>query len=131
MTLDQYEYTNCNYLSHITIISMTTAKTLKLVTAISETILAIPIYGWLLVISLLWTPLIILLVLHITTLVIGNEEWGIPKWGSISGIITSLLWWVPFLGMALHILTAILLWIDFSRIKSHVGSEETVVTIEK
>lgn len=84
---------------------------LKWVTGGLEAFLAIPVIGGLTVVSFLYAPLGILLVLHIVTLVFSSQE-GEKKHGSIWGIITSCLGWVPILGWALHTVTAILLMVD-------------------
>jgi len=91
-------------------------KTLKLVTAIGETVLAIPIYWWLLIISFLWIPLIVMLILHAITLAKSSNLNIWKKW-SIMWVITSLIWWVPLVWMLFHIITAIMLWIDYSNVK--------------
>ncbi|WP_223700625.1 hypothetical protein [Sutcliffiella deserti] len=90
---------------------MKISTTLKWVTGGLEAFLAIPIIGGTTVISLLYAPLGIILVLHIITLVFSVQE-GEKKHGSIWGIVTSCLAWIPFLGWALHTVTAILLMID-------------------
>jgi len=97
---------------------MTEVKNLKLLTAILETILAIPIYWWVIIISLAWSPLLIMLVLHIITLILGSNQKNISNVGSIFWIVTSILWWIPVFWMLLHIITAILLWVDYSKIIS-------------
>ena len=86
---------------------------LRLTTAILESLLAIPILGGSIIVSLVWTPLLVMLVLHIITLVMSVRE-RTSIYGNIVGIVASVLGIIPFLGMALHILAAILLWIAFS-----------------
>lgn len=87
-------------------------KILKLITAIGESILGIPLLGGTIIVSLLWIPLVVMFILHIITLIYSSKE-NTSKAGSILGIITSVLGWIPILGMFMHIITAILLWIGF------------------
>lgn len=89
---------------------MSGSRIMKWVTGALELVLAIPIIGGAIVISSYYSVLGVMLILHIVTLVLSasNRE---PKYGSILGIITSLLAWVPFLGWILHLLTAIFLMV--------------------
>ena len=93
---------------------MSSSKVLKWVTGGLEAILGIPILGATIVLSFLWIPLFVMLVLHIITLVITNKDGGSTT-GSIIGIVTSCIAWIPFVGMIMHILTAIFLMIDASK----------------
>lgn len=93
---------------------MSSSKVLKWVTGGLEAILGIPILGAAIVLSFLWIPLFVMLILHIITLVITNKEGGSTT-GSILGIVTSCIAWIPFVGMIMHILTAIFLMIDASK----------------
>jgi len=70
-----------------------------------------------------------MLILHIVTLVICNEDKDTPKWWNISWIIASLLWWIPIIWMSLHILSAILLWVDFSKMQE--GNLKIIKTTKK
>lgn len=92
-------------------------KILKLITAISETILAFTMIWGMMVLSLAWLPLLILLVLHIIVLV---KIWELskpqPKIWAILWIITNILWWIPVFGMIMHIITAIVLWVEYSNL---------------
>lgn len=90
---------------------MSAARILMWVTAALEACLGIPFVGGTFVISLLWTPLAVMLILHIITLVLSQKK-GRETRGSILGIVTSCVGWVPFVGMVMHILTAIFLFID-------------------
>jgi hypothetical protein len=94
-----------------------TSKVLKWVSGGCEAFLAIPFLGGTFIVSLLWTPLLIMLALHIVTLWFCSQE-NENKTGSIVGIVTSLLGWVPLLGWAMHLVTAILLLISAAR-KDH------------
>lgn len=93
---------------------MSTSRILRLVTGILEAVLGIPILGGLIVIGMAWTPLGIMFILHIITLIFCSKE-NKDKAGSILGIITSCLAWIPFVGMALHIVTAIILLISAAK----------------
>ena len=87
---------------------------MKWITGTAEAVLGIPFIGGLFILSTGWTPLFVMLVLHIVTLALSVQE-NTQKYGSVSGIIASALGWIPFLGMLLHIVTAILLLFDASK----------------
>lgn len=91
-----------------------TSTILKWVTGGLEIFWGIPIIGGTLVVSLLWTPLLLMLVLHIITLVFSIQE-NKKVHGSILGIITSVIALIPILGMIMHIITGILLLIDANK----------------
>ncbi|MGY3716962.1 hypothetical protein ACWE42_15720 [Sutcliffiella cohnii] len=93
---------------------MSASRILKWVTGGLEAFLGIPIIGGTFVLSFLWTPLAVMLALHITTLVIGNKE-GKSSSGSVLGIVTSCIAWIPIVGMIMHIITAIILMLDASK----------------
>ncbi|MGQ7280422.1 hypothetical protein ACT91Q_21030 [Brevibacillus thermoruber] len=96
---------------------MSASRIMKWVTGGLEALLGIPVLGGTIVISLAWTPLAVMLVLHIVTLVLSkkNEE---PFHGSVLGIVTSLIGWIPFVGMVMHILSAIFLMITAAKPQS-------------
>jgi len=96
-----------------------TSTTLKWVTGGLEAFLGIPILGGAIVIGFGWTPLLVMLILHIVTLVFSANEFQ-NKHGSILGIITSLLAWIPIIGMFLHMITGLLLLIDAYRARARV-----------
>lgn len=93
---------------------MSPSKILKWVTGGLEALLGVPILGGTIVLGLLWTPLAIMLVLHIITLVFTKKEGGAST-GSILGIVTSCVAWIPIVGMILHILSAIFLMVDAAK----------------
>ncbi|SEO90235.1 hypothetical protein [Paenibacillus sp. OV219] len=93
---------------------MSTSRVLRWVSGGIEAFLGIPIVGGLFVISMSWTPLLVMLILHIVTLVFCSTEKK-ARHGSILGIITSVVAWIPFLGMIMHILTAILLMVSAAK----------------
>ncbi len=91
---------------------MRSDTTFKLITAIAESILAIPFLGGLLIIGTLWVLLGIMLILHIITLILSVKNKSSIS-GSIVGIVASILGVIPILGWVLHVATAIVLWIFF------------------
>jgi hypothetical protein len=90
---------------------MSTSRRLKWITGICEAILGFPILGGILVISLSWTPLFIMLLLHILTYFLSKQN-NESTYGSVLGVITSLVAWIPGVGFILHLLTAVLLMIS-------------------
>lgn len=85
---------------------MSSGRILKWVTGAMEAFLGIPFVGGLTVISFVYLPLMIMLILHIITLVYCNQE-ELDNAPSTLGIITSCIAWIPILGMLLHIMTAV------------------------
>ncbi|MDQ0245794.1 hypothetical protein J2S09_003372 [Bacillus fengqiuensis] len=96
-----------------------TSTILKWVSGGLEALLGIPILGGTIVMSLLWTPLLLMAILHVVTLIIAIKE-NEKTHGSILGIVTSVLAWIPFLGMVMHIASAIVLMMDAAKTKSDV-----------
>jgi hypothetical protein len=90
---------------------MAVSTVLKWISGGLEALLGVPVLGGTLVIALAWTPLAVMLILHVVTLVFSIRE-GEMKHGSILGIVTSCVAWIPFVGMTMHIITAIILMID-------------------
>lgn len=90
---------------------MSNSRIMKLITGILEGVLAIPVLGGMIVIGSLYWALVIMFVLHLVTLIlsVNNKE---PFYGSVMGIVTSVLAWIPILGWALHLVSAILLLIS-------------------
>ncbi|MDB5055266.1 MAG: hypothetical protein JWM44_3316 [Bacilli bacterium] len=93
---------------------MSPSRVLKWVTGGMEAFLGIPILGGLFVVSMAWTPLFVMLILHIITLIISSNERK-DKTGSILGIVTSCVAWIPIVGMIMHIITAIILMISAAK----------------
>ncbi|QMV42472.1 hypothetical protein [Cohnella cholangitidis] len=93
---------------------MSNSRVLKWITGSIEIFLAIPLIGALVVMGSGYTVLVITLILHIVTLVLSssNKE---PIYGSVMGIITSLLAWIPFVGWLLHLLTGIFLMVTAAK----------------
>jgi hypothetical protein len=96
---------------------MGTSTILKWITGGLEAFLGIPILGGAIVIGFGWTPLLVMLVLHIVTLIFSVKEFQ-NKHGSILGIITSVLAWIPVVGMIMHMISGLLLIIDAYRSKT-------------
>ncbi|TDQ42977.1 hypothetical protein [Aureibacillus halotolerans] len=90
---------------------MSKYRILKLISGAYEALLGIPILGGLIVISFLYVPLFIALILHIVTLIVSRKNGG-PTAGSLFGILTSCLAWIPFLGMAMHMISALVLLME-------------------
>ena len=93
---------------------MTNSKILKWITGALEIFLGIPVLGGLIIIGTYYTPLFVMFVLHVVTLILSarNRE---AKYGSILGVVTSLVAWIPFVGMILHIVTGILLMVSAAK----------------
>jgi hypothetical protein len=96
---------------------MGTSTILKWITGGLEAFLGVPILGGAIVIGFGWTPLLVMLVLHIVTLIFSVKEFQ-NKHGSILGIITSVLAWIPVVGMIMHMISGLLLIIDAYRSKT-------------
>lgn len=93
---------------------MSNSRILRLITGVLELFLAIPVLGGFIIISMAYVPLMVMLVLHLVTLIVSNQDRE-PRYGSVMGIITSVLAWIPFLGWALHLITGALLLISALR----------------
>lgn len=93
---------------------MGNARTMKWVTGGLEALLGIPFIGAMIIMGFWYVPLVVMLILHIITLVISvqNNE---TKYGSILGIITSVVAWIPFVGMTMHILSAVFLMVSAAK----------------
>lgn len=92
---------------------MSNARVMRWVSGGLELLLAIPFLGGLIVLSTVYVALGIMLVLHIVTLIMSRDE-SEPVYGSVMGIITSVLAWIPFVGWLLHVVTAVLLLVSAS-----------------
>ena len=93
---------------------MGASRNFKLVTAILETILAIPFIGGLIVLGSGWSMLGIMLILHILSVIFASKEKKVMT-GNIVGIVASAVGWIPFVGYILHTVAMILLWIEFAK----------------
>jgi hypothetical protein len=81
-------------------------RILKIVNGGLECLWGLPVIGGSLIVSLLWTPLILMLASHVVTLVLTSKV-GKSKTGPILGVVTSVVGAIPGVGMIMHILTAI------------------------
>ncbi|SER89943.1 hypothetical protein SAMN04487944_11269 [Gracilibacillus ureilyticus] len=80
---------------------MIASGVLKLIGAVFEFFLGIPLIGGSFILNLLWTPLIFMLIYHIITLAISKSGRA-PIWGPAVGIIASTVGIIPGVGMLLH-----------------------------
>ncbi|EIT83711.1 hypothetical protein A374_19365 [Fictibacillus macauensis ZFHKF-1] len=92
------------------------SSVLKWITGGLELVLGIPYIGGIIVVSLFWTPLVVMLILHLLTLLFSDLE-KTNKHASIVGIISSCIGWIPFVGMMMHLITANLLFVDAAQEK--------------
>jgi hypothetical protein len=92
----------------------------KGLTGTFEAILAVPLFGGLLVLLSAWQLLTIALILHIVTaaIAIANRTSVAP---SILGIVTSLIAFIPIIGWLFHAITAVCLFISAYKDSSHVA----------
>jgi hypothetical protein len=95
-------------------ISMSASRVMKWITGGLEALLAIPVLGASIVISLAWVPLGIMLILHIITLVLSKKNDELI-YGSVVGIVTSLVAWIPFVGFVMHVLSAVFLMVTAAK----------------
>ncbi len=91
-----------------------TSRILKWVSGGLEALWGIPLLGGTLVISLAYTPLILMLALHVVGLVFAIKTNKV-RTGHIMGIVCSAIAWIPIVGMIMHILTAIFLLIEAAK----------------
>jgi len=87
------------------------SRILKWVSGGLEALWGFPIIGGMLVVGLNWTPLVLMLAIHIVGLVLASK-FNRKKTGHILGIVTSCVAWIPIVGMAMHILSAVFLMIE-------------------
>lgn len=95
-----------------------TVKDIKIITAVCETLLAIPFLWATIILSMVWIPLFVMFILHLWLWIYisKNPQLKIPaKWNIIWTFI-SLLAIIPFVWMILHIITAIILWLEVDEI---------------
>jgi len=93
---------------------MSASRVMKWITGGLEALLAIPVLGASIVISLAWVPLGIMLILHIITLVLSKKNDELI-YGSVVGIVTSLVAWIPFVGFVMHVLSAVFLMVTAAK----------------
>jgi predicted branched-subunit amino acid permease len=90
------------------------SRLLKWVTGGIEAFLGIPFLGGLIILGSGWAPLQFMFVLHLVTLIICMVQKE-RFYGSVLGLITSVVGFVPILGMIMHIVTALVLFVDAAR----------------
>jgi len=97
----------------------TNLRDLKIIAAIGESILWIPILWGFIVISTFWIALPLMFAFHVGVIVYLHKrpEATIPKLGNILGIVTSLVGFIPIVGMICHIITAVVLWLEVNKIE--------------
>lgn len=90
---------------------MVISQIMQLLTGIFEGLLGIPFFGGMYIMGSGYTPLFVMLVLHIITLFLASRD---GRWiaGSVLGIITSIIGIIPFVGMVMHWVTCIVLLIS-------------------
>ncbi|WP_442853730.1 hypothetical protein [Bacillus sp. FJAT-27245] len=93
---------------------MRTSTILKWVTGGLEALLGIPVLGGLIILSTAWTPLFLMAILHIVTIVFAVRE-DETKAGNILGLVTSVIGWIPFVGMVMHMISAVVILLDAYR----------------
>jgi hypothetical protein len=76
-----------------------------------EALLAIPILGGTIILGLYWLPLAFMFILHLVTLILCLQS-KTSNYGSVVGIIASVLGWIPVLGWALHVASAVALLVS-------------------
>lgn len=86
-------------------------KTLKIVIAISEWVLAIPIVWWTIVLTTAWWILWVLVILHIISLVLSIQNNKSFSW-NIIWIITNCIAWFPGIWWIGHIITWIVMLVN-------------------
>jgi len=93
---------------------LSNSRVLKWISGSLEIVLAIPLLGAAIVIGSLYSALGVMLVLHIITLIISSQNKE-PIYGSVLGIITSLIAWIPFVGWIMHLLSGIFLMVTAAK----------------
>lgn len=97
---------------------MSAARILKAICGVLELVLGIPVLGGLIVIGMSYTPLGVMFVLHLITLILSLNSKE-PSYGPVVGIITSIIAWIPIVGMIMHIISGILLLINSTQRSAH------------
>ncbi|WP_438447023.1 hypothetical protein [Gorillibacterium sp. sgz5001074] len=101
---------------------MTSSRIMKWISGSMEIILAIPLLGAAIVIGSFYSALGIMLIIHIVTLILSKSN-NEPIYGSVLGIVTSLLAWIPFVGWVLHLLTGIFLMVTAAKKSTPAGHQ--------
>lgn len=82
------------------------ARIFKIVNGSLECLWGFPFIGGTIIMSLLWTPLVLMFILHIVCLVLAIQEDKTIR-GPLIGVIGNAVGWIPFVGMVMHILAAV------------------------
>lgn len=85
---------------------------LKLILAVAETVLAIPIIDKLAKVEQLWVFLPFMVIIHLICMYVAMEEKK-RVLANVVGVIGNMLAWMPIYGFAFHFATAILLWYEY------------------
>jgi len=93
---------------------MALVKVLRLISAVWESFLAIPMIGGMFIISWAWAPLIASFVLGFVGIIACVSERKSTA-GHVLQLIAGLLGFVPVLGWLFHFVAALVLWISFVR----------------
>ncbi|GGF65934.1 hypothetical protein GCM10010912_08730 [Paenibacillus albidus] len=90
---------------------MSSSRVLKWLTGAFEIVLAIPFLGGALVIGSGYSALGLMFILHLITLILSSKNRE-PFYGSVVGILTSLIAWIPIVGWVMHLISGILLMVS-------------------
>jgi hypothetical protein len=90
---------------------LSASRGMKWITGSCEIILAIPFLGATIVVFSGYSVLGLMFILHLVTLIVSSR-YQEPIYGSVLGIVTSLLAWIPIVGWVLHLITGILLMVS-------------------
>lgn len=93
---------------------MSLSRTVLVIAAVWESLLAVPIIGGMFVISWMWGPLIVSFMLGFAGFVVCAKERR-SVFGSVLQMIAGVLGFVPFVGWALHVVAALVLWLSAVR----------------
>ncbi|WP_413628130.1 hypothetical protein R4B61_02825 [Fructilactobacillus vespulae] len=119
---------------------------ITLVAAIIETVLAIPVLGGIIVMTSVYSPLGILMVLYIAGLVFaittqslkGADQYNIEisgfKTKFIIGIVAAAIAVIPVVGWILHIVMAVIMWSQYltiSSLKEKVSKDNIIEDIKQ
>jgi len=105
---------------------LTNSRVMKWITGALEIILAIPIMGAAIVMGSFYIALGVMLVLHIVTLILSKNN-NEPIYGSVLGIVTSLLAWIPLVGWILHLLTGIFLMVTAAKKGNRASAQQASI----
>lgn len=90
------------------------SQNLRFISAIFESVLAVPFLGGFFVLLTAWTALLGGIVLGIMGIVYANKEHK-SREGFIWQVVANSLGWIPVVGWILHLVAAIVLWKEFDK----------------